>query len=597
MPRACKVFAPTAGSPIGSRACQTSKRNGRERFVRYALAVILIVLGLVAGGIGVLQKTLWAPSDTITASATVKKSGDLIVVEPGVLNLYETPATLTIKSHGDLSISRAKADDVKAWVGNSPHTDITGLKSEHRLATTAKKGTAPPADPRGDDLWVKQSTGTNTMSMKWDRDAGRTAFLIASDAANHAGDKNDKQADKDSGTKSAAKSGTEVSISWPSHATTPWAVPLMVIGGVLLLLGLILLTVFFIDGSRRRKRRKKRAFRHKNAATPGGAAMIAGALVLAGCSAPPELPKPSPSASPAEAQPVLTKQQLHSVLDKISAATEAGDKAKSADKLGDRVTGPALSKRKAIYRLEKKKATTDKPTPVAAEPVLLNVTTATRSWPRITVVVTKGKDADVPQLLDLYQKDPRSPYQLWSSVKLLPGVQVPPTPSPKRGSALMPPDAGGLEMTPQDAAKRYADVLTKGSKSKYAKAFAPDSFRKKLLNYQKQQKESLKSAKATVEYEHKANPQDMVVTEAGNNGALVLAHLSSKTTIKPESVDGRTGSITVPDKLAKLLGEKTTHSPVRTKYSETVLFFVPKKSSGHIKVLGVDNTLTGGKTL
>lgn len=228
---------------------------------------------------------------------------------------------------------------------------------------------------------------------------------------------------------------------------------------------------------------------------------------------------------------------------------------------------------------------------------MLNVTTATDSWPRVTVVVTKSKNADVPQLLDLYQKNPRSPYQLWSSVNLLPGAQVPPTPNPKNGSALLPPDEDGLELTPRDAAKHYADILTKGAKSKYDKQFAPDAFRKNLLKYQKKQKDSLESAKATIDFEHKADPKGMVVTEAGNDGALVLAHLSSTTTIKPESVDGRTGSITVPDKLAKLLGEKTTHSPVRTNYSETVLFFVPKKSSGHIKVLGVDNTLTGGKTL
>lgn len=559
--------------------------------MRYALAVILIVLGLVAGGIGVMQKTLWAPSDTITASATPAKNGDLIVVGPGMLNLYDTPATLTVKGHGDLSISQASSDNVDAWVGNSPHSEITGLKSQHTLKSKTDKGSGPPADPRGDDLWVKQATGTDKLSIKWDKDAGRTAFLIATDGGKHAGSKSsDSKSDKSSGK-------TTVSISWPSHATTPWSTPLMVIGGIVLLIGLALLVYFFVDGSRRRKRRKSRSFRRRNAAAPGGAAMLAGALVLAGCSGPQELPKPSPSASPTQAQPVVNKKQLGDALDKISAATKEGDKAASAKKLGNRVTGPALAERKAMYRLEKKKAGTAKPTPVAAKPVLLNVTTASDSWPRVTVAVTKSKSSDVPQLLDLYQKDPRSPYQLWSSVSLLPGAQIPPTPNPKEGSALMPPNASGLRAKPRDAARHYADILTKGDKSKYAKEFAPDSFRKNLLNYQSKQAKSVRGAKATITFRHKAKPNGMVVTEAGNGGALVLAHLSSATTIKPQNVDGRTGSITLPGPLAKLLGEKTTHSGVRTNYSETVLFFVPKGSTENIKVLGVDNTLTGGKKL
>ena len=55
--------------------------------MRYVLPAVIIVIGLITGTFGVLQKTVWAPDDTRTASVQLDGPGPVAVVEPGVLNL------------------------------------------------------------------------------------------------------------------------------------------------------------------------------------------------------------------------------------------------------------------------------------------------------------------------------------------------------------------------------------------------------------------------------------------------------------------------------------------------------------------------------
>ncbi len=66
--------------------------------MRYTLAVILMVVGVVVSGLGLLQKTLWAPDDTITATTQIEGSAPAVIVDPGMLNLYDTPAKLTAEA-------------------------------------------------------------------------------------------------------------------------------------------------------------------------------------------------------------------------------------------------------------------------------------------------------------------------------------------------------------------------------------------------------------------------------------------------------------------------------------------------------------------
>jgi uncharacterized membrane protein len=219
--------------------------------VRFIASAIFLVLGLVLGIIGVGQKTFWAPSDTITASADIDADAPVAVIEPGVLNLYDVPTTVKVQGTGPLTVSQASKENIDAWVGEDTRvTRITGLQSSTELATTTGDGkdTSVP-DPAGGELFTKQDSGDDEITLTWKDDAGRTAFLLAGDGK--------------------AGEVTSVSISWLSHASTPWATTLIVLG-ILALAAAVVLGILAIRSSRQeRARRTRRQERRRRLAETG----------------------------------------------------------------------------------------------------------------------------------------------------------------------------------------------------------------------------------------------------------------------------------------------------------------------------------------
>ena len=108
--------------------------------VRSIAAVVMIVLGAVLGVVGVLQKTVWAPPDNITASTQTDEGSAAAVIEPGVLNLYPGEAHVTVKGAGDITVAHASKPNVEAWLGEASYLDITGLKSQDELRTEKVEG-------------------------------------------------------------------------------------------------------------------------------------------------------------------------------------------------------------------------------------------------------------------------------------------------------------------------------------------------------------------------------------------------------------------------------------------------------------------------
>ncbi|HJG79586.1 MAG TPA: hypothetical protein K8V08_04150, partial [Brevibacterium senegalense] len=111
--------------------------------MRYVLPAVIIVIGLITGMFGVLQKTVWAPDDQRTATVQLDEPGPVVVIEPGVLNLYPTPAQLTATAADpgqEITISRTTKENADAWVGASDVTRITGLQDETTLAAQTTTG-------------------------------------------------------------------------------------------------------------------------------------------------------------------------------------------------------------------------------------------------------------------------------------------------------------------------------------------------------------------------------------------------------------------------------------------------------------------------
>jgi hypothetical protein len=537
--------------------------------VRYTFAVILMVVGVVVGGLGVLQKTLWAPEDTITATAQIDSDKPAVIVDPGMLNLYKTPATMTVKGSGDLTIAQAPIENVEAWAGQSGYDRITGLAEEGKLTTKATDGEGKVPDPKGADLWQSEVNGTDSVELEWTDDANRTGFLIAGN-----------------GESGQVKS---VTLSWPNHADTPWAIPLMVIGGVAFIAGIVLL---FFGANRAKKeanRRKARQERRRKLAEYGTAFAIVPVLALSACG-PEELPKPEPSEAPSSAPAGVTDDQAKRILDSVAEDVKTADKKTDKKALSARADGPALKQREDLYKVKDKVKDPKMPPAVASDEIVANYTAATDSWPRVTSLITSAGGAS--QLLVLTQEDPRSDYKLWSQTQLTQGTKLPELPDSRQGAKMLEPGDKHFVDTPEKVVANYAKALGEGEGSKEAKKFDADDFSKSIWKNQKEQKSSAESGKAKVDYEYKPG-KELVAQGTAGDAAIVTGVVEAESTITPESKEGRTGTLTLSSPQKELIGSDSTKEPVTTKTTQVLTFLVPK--DGKVKLIGGLETLSGAE--
>ena len=537
--------------------------------MRYTLAVILMVVGVVVGGLGILQKTLWAPDDQITATAEIDAEAPAVVVDPGMLNLYETPASLEVEGSGELTIAQAPIENVEAWVGDSASARVTGLASEGGLTVKSQDGKGEVPNPAGADLWTSEVTETDKVSLDWTDDANRTGFLIAG-----------------SGEPGDVKT---VTISWPNHAETPWALPLMIIGGALFIGGFVVLFFNRNTAKKEQNRRKARQERRRKLAEYGTAFAIVPVLALSACG-PEELPKPEPSEAPSSAAAGVNGDQAKQILDSVAGDIKSADKETDTSELKKRATGPALQQREDSYAVKKKVEKHKLPPAVANEEVVVNYTAATDTWPRMTSLITSA--GDDTQLLVLTQEDPRADYKLWSQTELVPGTELPEIPDARQGSALLDPKTKDFVVTPEKAVSDYAKALGSGEDSKEAKKFEASDFSKSIWKNQKAQKQSAQDGKAEVEYKYTPG-KEIVAQGTAGDAAVVTGVIEAESTISPESVDGRTGTLTLSTPQKELTGSDSTQKSVTTKTTQVLTFLVPK--DGKVRLIGGLETLSGAE--
>ena len=262
-----------------------------------ALASLLCLLGASSIGLGIASSTVWRASDTLVASAEAGQGSTLLLTEPGVLDMAaETVSVVATTESGDkVVLALGRTADVEAWVGEDPHTAITGLLDRETLRTeegqpaegtaaeptpaatdpaVADPATEPAAtdpaaaeaspaapDPAGSDLWVSEASGSGRATLEWTREDGRWSVLAAT-------------VGPDAGP-------LTMTLTWPQEVTTPWLVPGVAAGSVLLLAGLVWWTFLLL-----RDRRAARWARAEGR-TPSEPPVALGPPVAARTDAPP----------------------------------------------------------------------------------------------------------------------------------------------------------------------------------------------------------------------------------------------------------------------------------------------------------------------
>ncbi|MDQ0120493.1 hypothetical protein J2T22_003695 [Pseudarthrobacter defluvii] len=561
--------------------------------MRLKTAAALVLLGLLTLLAGIGQRTIWAPSETFTASAPADAAAaPLTVIDQKLRTLHGGTVKINVQGDGNFMLASGRPDDVAAWVGKTAHNTITGVSEDEKslqIEHADGEGTAP--NPAGSDLWVSNENASGELEYTWTPPAdGDWSLLLASD-----------------GTKPAPAT---VSMTFPNDTSTPWAVPLMVLGSLLIVGGIVLALLSARrkngegdnggdSGFAARARARKTQSQDPSSSskvTMVAAGVAAAVLAASGTAAQAASPSPQPSgsaSSPAKeaaGSPVLLDAQFRRILEQVSSATDAGDAAKDAAKLADRVAGPELEIRTQNYKIRSQVGSYEPRMPVRSTKLLTTVVTSDRDWPRSVLAVTQGEGNVVPQILTLVQQSPRENYKLMETTPLQPGTTFP---NISRGGTdtLAASDKSGLLYSGEEAMSGLADRLTSADSPFKDKLVEGDSspYIADTLSYQA---EVVKAGEnGNFSFTHKVVPESTVVFRTSDGGALVLGRINFGFEGTPKAAGDK---LSIGDDAAALAGGKETTTGMVLNFAESMAVYVPPAgSTDPMKLVAATRGLVG----
>jgi hypothetical protein len=558
--------------------------------LRLKTAVALVLLGLLTLLAGIGQRTIWAPSETFTASAPADaQAAPLTVIDQKLRTLHGGTVKINIEGDGNFLLAAGRPDDVDAWVGQAAHNTVTGVSEDGKsLQVEHADGEAASPSPAGSDLWVSTENASGELEYSWAPPAdGDWTLLLAAD-----------------GTQPAPAS---ISMTFPNDTSTPWAVPLMVLGSLLIIAGIALALLSARkrngegDGNgsgfaqRARARSEARSSSRLGMVAAGAVtvAVVAGAGTAANAASPaPSATAAATSAAPQEqaGSPVLLDAQFRRILEQVSAAADAGDAAKDAAKLAERVGGTELEVRTQNYKIRSQVGSYEARMPVRSTKLLTTVVTKDREWPRSVLAVTQGDGNVVPQLLTLVQASPRENYKLVETNPLQPGTTFP-TINRDGTETLAAADKTGLLYSGEEAMSGLADRLTSADSAFKDKLVEGESspYIADTLSYQA---EVVKAGEnGNFSFTHKVVPESTVVFRTADGGALVLGRINFGFEGTPKAAGDK---LTIGDDAAALAGGKETTTGMVLSFAESMAVYVPPAgSTDPMKLVAATRGLVG----
>ena len=600
-------------------------------FVRFVLAIGAFVLAALCIGAGIAQRTVFLGPDT--HEVTISTSGDaaFTMLDGEVLNSSPGPQTLHVTGDGPLFAAMGRTADMQAWLADAEYNTVT-LTSDgevrngvvQRLLPAPAETAAPEAtdaasapaatagrNPAGSDLWLDEFTGEGALTAPL-RVPDSMSVLLAVDGT--------------------APAPAKVTISWPIDNATPFAGPLIVLGGIFLLIGgyLYFLAIRHVRRSRGPRRKGLPPLAETEpieiagkggvvSASPRGrfsigrrallvpTVAIAG-RVLAGCSADawPEFGggQPSPSASAnvivpeGQQAPAVTEAQAADILARISATVAEADAAADAELLATRMTGVALEERKTNYAVRGKVADFAPMAAIPTSPLEIILPQAYDSWPRtvMTVVVDRDDTTAPPSIMLMTQADPWTDYKLAYVAKLEASTRLPDVAPASIGATMVPPDSTFLLLPPDQLAKAYADVLASGKDSKYSAMFdeSSDLFRQIVAGDREKRLAKFNETGAetgSLTFGQQPGNFPPLALATLENGAIVAVSLFESDTVKPNNDDAviKLDESPVYEALA---GTKQSAKGFTTTFSDQLFFYVPTQGSTEkIRLLGYSSSL------
>ncbi|MBO1769038.1 hypothetical protein JQT67_02460 [Agrococcus sp. TF02-5] len=199
--------------------------------MRYILAAVSLVISLVLLGLGIGQRTIWAPPETIVAQLQEPTESQVVVIPGEAMNAHDGVQTLTVEGDGPITAVVGRAHDVEGWVGESAHA-IASVDETDALVLDEQRGDEEPLPAiAGSDMWIEEAQGEGSLELTIDLPVG---FAVAITGA------------------PGEAAPAAIGVAWPFDAKTPLFGPLITAGLVFLALALLFLLLALRHHRRRR---------------------------------------------------------------------------------------------------------------------------------------------------------------------------------------------------------------------------------------------------------------------------------------------------------------------------------------------------------
>ncbi|GAA4265184.1 hypothetical protein [Frondihabitans peucedani] len=587
--------------------------------MRFVFAVVTLVVAALLVLLGLAQRTVFAPPDSVTSSITTRSDAPVTVIPAKALKGFAGRESIHIEGGSKAFAAYGRTTDIRGWVGDASYNQVSFDKTTQKLVTKTVQGDATTPDPADSDLWYQQYSGPE---LNFSLDApDDISLLVASD-----------------GTSAAPKT---VSVTWPLSTATPLVGPLISAGLLVFVVG-ILLFAWAIrhhrrtrgprrnSGSRTRlprseRRGSVRATRRAALGTGAGRGsrgrrmtavvpvVLVATLGLAGCSSD-YWPQPSSDGATSAATPTasatavpqasdlqppaVTTAQANRIVQRITATQNTADKNLDATLAATRFTGPALALRKANYAIRKADKTAAAPLSIPSGTVTLTLPQQVDTWPRTVFAVVQDSAADSkvsPVGVMLVQESARDPYKVDYLVGLEAGAKIPRVAPASIGAARLAPDVKLLTMEPDQLAAAYADILKSADASPSAKFFQKDgdTLRDKIGKPYKDAKKAKLPATASIAYTSDVGADPSIAFATIDAGAIVSVSLDEIETVKPTKAGAE---VNTEGEVKSLSGVSKSTKGIVASYGVQLLFSVPPVgSSDKIVLLGFSQGLTSAK--
>ncbi len=605
--------------------------------MRFVWAVAAFVLAAVLIGAGIAQRTVFHGPSTQSAEIALSDDAPYTMIDGAVLNALPGTQTLRVSGDDGVFVAYGRTADMTAWLSDQTYTavgsgaegEIVSAVVEPEEVPAEQEGSAEAAqaaaqasrNPAGSDLWLGEYSDPDAVVAPLQLPA-TLSVLVASDGT--------------------APAPAEVTVTWDISQNTPWAGPLIVLGGLVLLGGVVLYILAIRHARRSRGPRRKAppplaetqpidvsvtaAEKGVITAGPGSRratgrrkaliavpALLGATLLFAGCSADawPDLgPTPTASAtdpvvdSEQQQAPAVTEAQAQQILARISETVAQADEAKDANLAATRLSGAALAERTTNYSLRTSIADYTALPAIPAEPTRIILPQAYDAWPRtvMAVVQNEASDATTSTIMMMTQENPWADYTLSYIGNLGGSTEMPDLAPAYIGAPQVPPDSSFLVLAPDELATAYADVLTNGANSTYAGLFDEDSdtFSESVAANRQERLDAFNTTAtdtATLEFGATAGGSTPLALATLESGAIVAVTVNESDTVKPANGDvviKFEGNPTVQ----ALTGVAESASGVSTVFADQLFFYVPAQgSSEKIRLLGYSSNILEAKVL